>query len=122
MKKKAKAISFLAAQSRFANIAEQASLNLPERVLWAEVLIEALIDLRRADYRVDALRWIRSNGQSVGSFCWVCHHLSLDCSAVRRSLNGQQCRYVSTFHRRRPKKNPSDDFQSVINSLSFLYE
>ena len=71
MKKKVKPISFLAAQSGFANIEQQAILDLPERVLWGELLIEALADLHHKDYRVDALRWIRSNEQSVGSFCWV---------------------------------------------------
>jgi len=66
--KKAKAISIHAAQAGFPNIEQRAILNLPERALWVGVLAEALADLQRNKYRRPAVAWIKSNGQSVGSF------------------------------------------------------
>jgi hypothetical protein len=80
-----KPISFSAAQG-FENV-EQRAINLPEKGLWCEVLLEALADLRRNRYRRPAMAWIKSNGQGVGSFCWICHCLNLDCGAVRGTLS-----------------------------------
>jgi len=78
MKKKAKGISFLAAQSGFANIDQQASVDLPERVLWGEVLIEALADLhhkttaltRFAGYGATGKAWAHSVGFAIISI-WI---------------------------------------------------
>ena len=61
-----KPISFSAAQG-FENV-EQRAINLPEKGLWCEVLLEALANLRRNRYRRPAMAWIKSNGQGVGSF------------------------------------------------------
>ena len=85
MRKRARPISHSAAQG-FTNGEQSISLALAEKNLWVEVLIKALADLGRDKHRVGAARWIKSNDQSIGAFCWVCHSLDLDCEAVRGSL------------------------------------
>jgi len=71
---------------------QQQSLDLPERVLWAEVLREALFDLRRKeqDWRHgDAARWLASDAEYIGSFRFCCEVVGLAPSAIRRAVRGE---------------------------------
>jgi hypothetical protein len=59
----------------------------PERKLWAYVLLQALTDLDGRDPLARSARlWISSKDNAIGSFSWVCHHLSLDPDAVRQRV------------------------------------
>jgi len=77
--KRTKAISLPSAKS-FRNAEQQENLDLPERVLWAEVLREALFDLRRKEQdrrHGDAARWLASDEQYIGSFRFCCDVVGL---------------------------------------------
>lgn len=52
--------------------------------LWSEVLQLALADIRKANLRDDAMRWIMADDQEIGSSVWVCRELSLGLVDVRR--------------------------------------
>jgi len=59
----------------------------PERKLWANVLLQAITDLRGHDFAARSARaWFASTEHSEGSLTWICHHLSLDPDAVRRRV------------------------------------
>jgi len=59
----------------------------PERKLWANVLLQAIADLRGQDFAARSARaWFASTEISEGSLTWVCHHLALDPDAVRRRV------------------------------------
>jgi vancomycin resistance protein YoaR len=59
-----------------------------ERELWAAVLTRALDDLAESKKQIarNARAWFFSPSRDIASFNWVCHHLELDPSAVRREL------------------------------------
>jgi hypothetical protein len=62
-------------------------LTDPERKLWAHVLLQALADLGNHDPIARPARfWFTSKNDSVGSFIWICHQLSLDPAAVRERV------------------------------------
>jgi hypothetical protein len=59
----------------------------PERKLWAYVLLQAHADLAGRDpYARSARLWFVSKDDSIGSFTWICHHLSLEPDAVRQRV------------------------------------
>ena len=59
----------------------------PEQKLWSNVLLQALTDLSgREPLAKSARRWFSSKEESIGSFAWVCNHLSLDPDAVRERV------------------------------------
>jgi hypothetical protein len=62
-------------------------LHDEERELWATVLACALDDLAKSKSiaRV-AHTWIFSSNNAVGSFIWICQHLDLDFSYIRRGV------------------------------------
>jgi hypothetical protein len=61
--------------------------NDPEQKLWGNVLLQALADLSgREPLAKSARRWFSSKEESIGSFAWVCYHLSLDPDAVRERV------------------------------------
>ena len=62
----------------------------PEKQLWFAVLLDAIAlcgpgTWHRADRR-DAVLWVASDVEEVGSFVFVCDVLSLSPSAVRRAI------------------------------------
>lgn len=66
---------------------EPERLTEPERKLWAYVLLQAVTDLKGRDFIARSARaWFTSNEKSVGSLEWICHHMSLDPDAVRRTV------------------------------------
>ena len=66
---------------------EMEKLTDPERKLWANVLLQAITDLRGQDFAARSARaWFASTDNSEGSLTWICHHLSLDPDAVRRRV------------------------------------
>jgi hypothetical protein len=76
---------------------EPDQLTDPERKLWANVLLQAQTDINGRDpVARSARRWFTSREDSIGSFIWICHHLSLDPDAARqrvlRDANKQQRR------------------------------
>lgn len=59
----------------------------PERKLWAYVLLQAHADISGRDPLARPARlWFSSRDDSIGSFTWICHHLSLDPDAVRQRV------------------------------------
>lgn len=59
----------------------------PERKLWAYVLLQAHADLCGRDPLARSARlWFTSKDDSIGSFTWICHHLSLEPDAVRQRV------------------------------------
>jgi hypothetical protein len=59
----------------------------PERKLWAYVLLQAHADLGGRDPLARSARlWFTSKDDSIGSFTWICHHLSLEPDAVRQRV------------------------------------
>jgi hypothetical protein len=66
---------------------EPDQLTDPERKLWANVLLQAQSDINARDpIARSARRWFCSREDSIGSFIWVCHHLSLDPDAARERV------------------------------------
>jgi hypothetical protein len=66
---------------------EPDQLSDPERKLWAYVLLQAHADLKGREPAARSARlWFVSRDDSIGSFTWVCHHLSLDPDAVRQRV------------------------------------
>ncbi|HEY1236452.1 MAG TPA: hypothetical protein VGH22_23950 [Candidatus Binatia bacterium] len=66
---------------------EPDQLTDPERKLWANVLLQAQSDISARDpIARSARRWFCSREDSIGSFIWVCHHLSLDPDAARERV------------------------------------
>lgn len=66
---------------------EVEQLTDPERKLWAHVLLQALADLGSHDPVARPARlWFISKDDSIGSFIWICHHLSMDPAAVRQRV------------------------------------
>ena len=66
---------------------EPDQLTDPERKLWAYVLLQAHTDLKGREPAARSARlWFISRDDSIGSFIWVCHHLSLDPDAVRQRV------------------------------------
>jgi hypothetical protein len=66
---------------------EPDQLSDPERKLWAYVLLQAHADLKGREPAARSARlWFISRADSIGSFTWVCHHLSLDPDAVRQRV------------------------------------
>jgi len=66
---------------------EAEQLTDPERKLWAHVLLQALADLGGHDSIARPARvWFVSKADSIGSFIWICHHLSMDPAAVRQRV------------------------------------
>ncbi len=66
---------------------EPDQLTDPERKLWAHVLLQALADLGNHDpIARPARHWFTSRDDSIGSFIWICHHLSMDPAAVRQRV------------------------------------
>lgn len=80
-------------------------LTDPEQKLWGNVLLQALADLSgREPLAKSALRWFSSRDESIGSFAWVCYHLSLDPDAVRERV------LQRAHHKRRPSMdNPVEE-------------
>jgi len=65
----------------------------PEQALWLEVILRAFQDLvdvdrssARARWQREALDWIFSNDDDVGSFLFCCEAINVDAGAVRRGL------------------------------------
>jgi hypothetical protein len=59
----------------------------PERKLWAYVLLQAHTDLGGRDPLARSARlWFTSKDDAIGSFTWICHHLSLEPDAVRQRV------------------------------------
>lgn len=59
----------------------------PERKLWANVLLQAIADLRGQDFAARSARaWFASTDNSEGSLTWICHHLALEPDAVRHRV------------------------------------
>ena len=66
---------------------EPDQLTDPERKLWANVLLQAQSDISARDpIARSARRWFCARDDSIGSFIWVCHHLSLDPDAARERV------------------------------------
>ena len=66
---------------------EPDQLTDPERKLWAHVLLQALADLGNHDPIARPARyWFTSKDDTIGSFIWICHQLSLDPAAVRERV------------------------------------
>jgi hypothetical protein len=66
---------------------EPEQLTDAERKLWANVLLQAQTDLSGRDPVARSARlWFCSRDDSIGSFIWVCHHLSLDPEAARQKV------------------------------------
>jgi hypothetical protein len=61
---------------------------ISERHLWAAVLDLAMEDLtdRRIRDEVNVRGWFTSNEYVPGSFLWICDHLELDASTIRRRV------------------------------------
>jgi len=63
-----------------------------ERLLWIEVLLQAIKDLNGSDYRLtnkdiyDVRQWFVSNVHEIGSFAWVCSYLLLDPTITRNHI------------------------------------
>ncbi len=59
----------------------------PERKLWAYVLLQAQSDINARDAIArSARRWFCSRDDCIGSFIWICNHLSLDPDAARQRV------------------------------------
>src|SRR6266581_1502516 len=61
------------------------------RRLWLAVLVQAINDLAHTDERQRLRRhftrfWFTSHNYDPGSFRWICDHLDLDASWLRRRL------------------------------------
>jgi len=66
---------------------EPDQLTDPERKLWANVLLQAQSDISARDpIARSARRWFCARDDSIGSFIWVCHHLSLEPDAARERV------------------------------------
>ena len=66
---------------------ELEQLSDPERKLWGNVLLQALSDLTGRDPLARSARlWFSSRDNAIGSFIWICHHVSLDPDAVRQRV------------------------------------
>jgi hypothetical protein len=63
-----------------------------ERLLWIEVLLQAIKDLNGSDYRLtskdiyEVRQWFISNVYEIGSFAWVCSYLLLDPTMTRNHI------------------------------------
>ena len=67
---------------------EPEQMTDPERKLWAYVLLQAHADLSGRDPLARSARlWFTSKDDSIGSFTWICHHLSLEPDAVRQRVH-----------------------------------
>ncbi|MBF0340477.1 MAG: hypothetical protein HQL95_05865 [Magnetococcales bacterium] len=62
--------------------------NENARRLWAAVLERAILDLQDRNTRAEAVQWVSSNRNGVGSFQWICQQLDMDPSSVKRALLG----------------------------------
>jgi len=72
---------------------EPDQLTDAERKLWANVLLQAQTDLSGRDPIARSARlWFCSRDDAIGSFIWVCHHLSLDPEAARGKVLAQPTR------------------------------
>ena len=66
---------------------EPDQLTDPERKIWAYVLLQAQSDLGARDSIARSARlWFCSRDDAIGSFTWICHHLSLEPNAVRQRV------------------------------------
>ncbi len=66
---------------------EPDQLTDPERKLWAYVLLQAHTDLSGREPGARSARlWFCSRDDSIGSFIWICNHLSLEPDAVRQRV------------------------------------
>jgi hypothetical protein len=74
---------------------ERAAEPSPEKVLWAEVLLQAAESLQgrlmflgedREAIQREAAEWFNSCSQEIGSFLWVCQALDLDPQTVRQAI------------------------------------
>jgi hypothetical protein len=66
---------------------ESEQMSDPERKLWAYVLLQAHTDISGRDPLARSARlWFCSKDDSIGSFTWICHHLSLEPDAVRQRV------------------------------------
>jgi hypothetical protein len=66
---------------------EPDQLTDAERKLWANVLLQAQTDLSGRDPIARSARlWFSSRDDAIGSFIWICHHLSLEPDAARQSV------------------------------------
>lgn len=72
------------------------SYDAPSRKLALGILLQAFRDIispRRStwkkdeDWQVDALEWFCSDEDYPGSFTWVCYHLHVDRSQLRKWLD-----------------------------------
>ena len=72
----------------------------PEIMLWTEVLLVGLADAVGKPIRThhpseqdqrQAMLWIQSRCDAVGSFCWTCEALRLDPYAVRKAALKPNC-------------------------------
>ena len=77
--------------------------QIPEKKLWAAVLMQAFVDLegmlfgqrstRASMEREQAERWVKSNDKSyIGSFLYVCEVLDLEPEVVRKKFEKTQGR------------------------------
>jgi hypothetical protein len=59
-----------------------------ERGLWAAVLQLAAVDLTSANARLSrpARAWFESTKRGPGSFLWICDHLEINASWIRRRV------------------------------------
>lgn len=60
-----------------------------ERELWSAVLgqaIEDLTDSRAGSEGYSARLWFESDNHEPGSFLWICDHLELEASSIRRGV------------------------------------
>jgi hypothetical protein len=74
-------------EMEYGKMIEPDQLTDPERKLWANVLLQAQSDISARDpIARSARRWFCSRDDSIGSFIWVCHHLSLDPDAAREHV------------------------------------
>jgi hypothetical protein len=67
-----------------------------ERSLWEAVLIQAIEDCaghigkrERTSAQYAARLWFKSNRCETGSFIWVCHHINVEPSWIRRKMMEQ---------------------------------
>ena len=67
---------------------ERVKVESPEILLWSEVMLMALDDLRNGDGQATraAECWFQSPATVVGSFLWVCDALNLDPGDVRQNV------------------------------------
>lgn len=61
--------------------------DTPERALWRGVLVLALRDLSKKQFRRSSVEWFSSDSTVPNSFLWLCDELGINPDYLRRLIN-----------------------------------